>query len=1044
MGSCIITFLSIFIIILLDYVNSKEIIVNSETSFLNAINNEYNDIIIDNDVIINTEFKSTVSHLTIKGNLKSSTLQFNNKAEFINGNILNFHEITIRGNVTINYSTVNLESINFYGHMNIVKTTNDEGKININNSIFTLYGEEEKCFFNIGNYDTIILNSEFYSGSDIHGILVHYDGGEDKFYELFIEGSKFIGKYTSSGIDISHGNVKIINSIFDTCSSYSSTNSKGGSLTGYAANIKISRCTFSNGFSNFDGGAFFISQMKSFLAEDLTVLNVTSRFSGGLLYSTTPPGVESHAVLKNIKHIGSGGVNISDVIMTGVIACLTGYATLEIDTYYGENFNTNIGTGSMFVGGGDTQMNIKNLYLNNISGGPSSGAGLLITTYNPITTGVTFELNNCSIKNANQKCDKDNSLLTWCDKGTFTINNCVFENFKGSKSYIHYQSNESRVTFNNVKFMNVFSKIPTSLINHDSSLENAYLDLNKFSLTNVTSQGEIFKINVSDLKITDSNFTNIHTCITSNSCINSDDRPAIGLILNTGKLYITNTIFNNIYGSLGFSLSSRSSTEISKSTFINNNYMNGIFSAVESTYISLGDLLVKDTLFDNNYSTRGTIIHIDEVKLPTDLKSVKFENCNFKNNYAVKQGGISYSISSYSNQNIIFDNCKFNNNTSKLGNISYSYNRLSEPQFININNINELKTIDNNFITNPQNLIMDTNSLKVAKIYSGNVINETFSFKMYDDYNHLITYDSDIDNAMLDDLIFYSITVNDTNNVKLLGQIHGYCWNTTCSFSNVKAIGMKGKYQLAMNIITFGQYLHFENNTAYSELIIEDCPRDNKQYIERDVEGINIKSCYIKKCDPQCVTGQCIGDNICNCTDPRYIGRLCEEPKALERNTIFNYLIFIISYMLIFISILLIIGIIYYREDPNIKGGSVEFLIIILIGTIFNYIYVLLLLKNRTRITCTMILFFYYIGFCLVFGSILAKTLRVYKISKILSSLEMNITQNQLYGIVIGITLYHVIIILICVKTNQIKLKEASSEYYIYQKCEYSKIKYLR
>ncbi|OUM59149.1 hypothetical protein PIROE2DRAFT_15407 [Piromyces sp. E2] len=327
-----------------------------------------------------------------------------------------------------------------------------------------------------------------------------------------------------------------------------------GAITVYEADFHMNNCVFKDIYSDFDGGGFFISQTNGFIVENTNIYNITARRgvcknnNGGFLYVTATSDKNSHAILRNIKHIGSGIENIIDFTMNGVISCVDGYASLEVENYYGEKFYTISSEGSAFVGSGDAKITIRNLELTKVTGGYSYGSGLLLTTYNPIVNGVTFNLNNCTMTNIIQYSDFASSLFTWVDKGSFTINNCNVKNAKGTKSHIHYQGNESKVTFNNVIFDSISSNFPVNLINLDSPENNSFLHLNNVKISKVSSPGVLFRNNVSLLKINGGQFENIHTCMLKNTCVNYEVGPAIGITENFGKTYISNSKFINIYG----------------------------------------------------------------------------------------------------------------------------------------------------------------------------------------------------------------------------------------------------------------------------------------------------------------------------------------------------------------------------------------------------------------------------------------------------------------------------------------------------------------
>jgi len=71
--------------------------------------------------------------------------------------------------------------------------------------------------------------------------------------------------------------------------------------------------------------------------------------------------------------------------------------------------------------------------------------------------------------------------------------------------------------------------------------------------------------------------------------------------------------------------------------------------------------------FNNNYSYRGTFIHIEGLK--KNIPSLIFSGIEFRENKASNYGGIIYSnaYDKACTQSLIFNNCYFYDNSALLG-----------------------------------------------------------------------------------------------------------------------------------------------------------------------------------------------------------------------------------------------------------------------------------------------------------------------------------------------------------------------------------------
>ncbi|OUM60026.1 hypothetical protein PIROE2DRAFT_14320 [Piromyces sp. E2] len=275
-------FYIIFVInILFITVKTKDI--NSEADILNLINikGQSNlELNINSIIDINNDCKidNTFDKLSIVGNNKeSSILKFTN-----NENTLYFTEkvkeikiknLSIIGNLYFdNNVNIVLESVSISGNIDS-NFDNKNENVKLINVIYEASSFQKNNCINLGG-NTEIKNSKFYGSSLCQERLFNFNGLNK--YNFKAENSYFSGEYHCPCLNIDKGN----NIYIDSCSfenAYSSVNNTGG------AGIKILNSKTNIRYSNFTdivsvnkGGALYLDNINSFLADHLEVNNVTS------------------------------------------------------------------------------------------------------------------------------------------------------------------------------------------------------------------------------------------------------------------------------------------------------------------------------------------------------------------------------------------------------------------------------------------------------------------------------------------------------------------------------------------------------------------------------------------------------------------------------------------------------------------------------------------------------------------------------------------------------------------------------------------------
>jgi len=156
----------------------------------------------------------------------------------------------------------------------------------------------------------------------------------------------------------------------------------------------------------------------------------------------------------------------------------------------------------------------------------------------------------------------------------------------------------------------------------------------------------------------------------------------------------------------------------------------------------------------------------------------------------------------------------------------------------------------------------------------------------------------------------------------------------------------------------------------------------------------------------------------------------------LKRKKTLDVIISIIAYMIIILSVITAVLILLLKDHPKIKGGGYDFLIIIIVGSLINGVYVLLLTKQKTKAICYQMYLYKNTGFSLVFGSILVKTLRIFKIFCRTGRLNLGIPKKVMYLIVFLITIFHWITAFLWIIFKRVDVKShLTKDYKEYQKC---------
>ncbi|ORX43048.1 hypothetical protein BCR36DRAFT_147567 [Piromyces finnis] len=1015
---------------------------DKDTSSIEEKKNASNNDIVKNNTSIYLLFSSIpeidISNITFYGNLY-----------FTKSNKVTLKDINL-------YGTLEVEKSTELDHFTTNNTSNPINSSNINiylkNVLFKGFPDttKENCI-HIDGGNVSIENSDFYGHSRCTDSLLKYNG--QNLYNMKISNSNFNGMYSNNCLSISEAKASTIEtSQFEKCSASSQNNNGGGAIRSILSYLSLKNCEFYDNFTTSNGAIFYLYDSYSFYAEHINASNSTAIQKGGFIYMNTSSSYLSNSIayIKNARHDGTGIDNESiNIEYGGLVACVGGKSTLNIINFYGENLNGEKGIGAFLISDGAT-LSLRNIELRKISG--RNQGGVLLSSENESDSLTTFKVVNGTFIDLiqNYQSEKSSSFIYAKRNTKIYIEDCTIKNIKAPSSQFIYSEYDIKIELKNVIVSNHITIYPSSLLKIDTTDKSARSEIiiDSLSLDNFYPFKSIFSLNKADITINNSMFSNIWSCsyidecrIKFNKTIKTMDESIFIDIGNESKLIINDGMFDSILGRNGF-------------------------KAGESSYVTINNLMAMLCYFDfglilinksNNYlghyeinggyyfmlmGAYSTIIYIKDMDEDTDVKInyATFESC-FSSEYGA---GIFYSISNNEKvkENISFTDCTFFDNSSANGgsNIALSISKACEPYF---SNYDELLEIDPNaFMTNPVKLQLTSNSVNSTSILSGENIQDTIQFQIVDDYGNLskiltqYSYQY-MEKRTFDDFLFFNIEVNDNLNAAVVGNTKSYCHDDKCEISHVKVVGKPGKYKLRLRLISYGVHYEFENHIGEIDLIINEC--DTSHYLYKDTESIGFKSCYIPECEHSCENGgKCVNDNICDCSKTGYTGKTCNEYYKLRRHKVFDIFIRILASFICFILLVLII-VIKIVNSMQIKKSGKDFLIIILIGIFFDIVSMVMKTMERTNKRCLIFDITKIIGFSLVFGSILVKSIRLYSLTHGKISLRV-ISRITMYSIISSIIFFHLIFIIMGNTTlKQMTETNYTSKLEEYEECKISK-----
>jgi len=1013
-----------FIICVIEIINATTL--KNEKEVLNTLSNSASNevsINIDSEIDITNEItiNNSIKKLHITGDsLDSSKLNLKFPLYF-NSNIkeLEIKNINVNGDLFFkNNEKITLNTVNLNGYIDSDFNENSDNYIEITKLNFKSTRKSvENCINLSGNIK--ISKSNFFGNSSCENRLLHYNGYEK--YALDLKDSNFDGENECPFLSIEkalHANIESV--LFEN--GYSSRYIDGGTgMTATSSNININNCTFNDILSYNNGGAFSLIDNIQVNGSNLNFNNVTSLGSGSIFHiSSFDPSV---LTFRNITQKNTG--NIRFMREGGLIMNVEGQAEVDLNTYYGENLINYELSGSAFVASENVKLNVSNVYIKNLIGNGAHD-GLFYTSHD--VENIEFNADNITLYDLYQSSPHESSILNFERGDSPIMNNIKIYNSGGYNTCFINMDSNGIISLSNFEVDYFESKTSREFINSEINIispNRGYSTISNCKVSNLISRGVLFRNKSGKFDISNCEFRKIHECYKYNNCTSmSPEKKHVTnaeLMVGYGNTNATcdfkNTTFDQIYGEAGILI--LTATASFNYCNVTNSYFKTGLLHWDDREKERGAYEVNYSIFENNTSEIGTIINFPYISSGTvdKVEPIPFNFNTFNNNKASKYGGVMYT--GINADRMVFTNCTFNNNQAESGNIIYAYSKEILPHIDTELNLTDIST-------NPAYFKMDGNETDIENIsiLSSESIPEGIKFKLYDGYGNQMFFPHKTNSSRFEDLVIFIVETEDSFKAQVLGQSLNYCWNEVCELPGVKVIGNPGIHTLSLKFISTGVYPIFLQDSIDIRINILEC--NETLYLNQPIGKTHLKSCYKPKCEFECnQNGECINNDFCNCK-PNFKGKYCDEHVKLERNETADTIFIIIAIIIIIIIIILIGMTIHYRNVPLIKGGGVEFLILILIGLIFNIANAIFLTFEKKIFICYYTYILSNTGFSFVFGSIFVKSYRIYRIfCRHIKSMRAGLNKKIMFLIIALITLFHWIMSFIWYMNKNVSIANA-------------------
>jgi len=326
--------------------------------------------------------------------------------------------------------------------------------------------------------------------------------------------------------------------------------------------------------------------------------------------------------------------------------------------------------------------------------------------------------------------------------------------------------------------------------------------------------------------------------------------------------------------------------------------------------------------------------------------------------------------------------------------------------------------------------------------YSGDWIPYSFmlGIKTYNGTN----FKSKNDETTADGALFVTVVIVDRNNTvktsdtsTIYGKKRWRCnlANSTCSIpaNEFQVIGDYGEYTLNFTIIENENWQFDTLINAYASvnITIKECNRKKNV----DITNTQLKSCYDPDCPGGCLhQGTCVDLNTCECQD-NWQGPNCNERVKFVVPKWLQYMFLVIGITSAILCCILILMLYLRRNLQHVRSSSPLFLMIMTIGAVCNSGTIILESRNDSIAICILREWCKYIGFSLMVGALIVKTIRI---SLIFSGKKIGGSQladKRLIVYLFGILIPFIILLIIWTTVDPVVMKQEERSEKEFTKC---------
>ncbi|KAL6624927.1 hypothetical protein LY90DRAFT_508138 [Neocallimastix californiae] len=260
--------------------------------------------------------------------------------------------------------------------------------------------------------------------------------------------------------------------------------------------------------------------------------------------------------------------------------------------------------------------------------------------------------------------------------------------------------------------------------------------------------------------------------------------------------------------------------------------------------------------------------------------------------------------------------------------------------------------------------------------------------------------------------------------------------NSTCSIpaNEFQVIGNDGLYTLNFTIIENEnwQFDTLINAFASINLTINNCTRRNY----KDITNTQLSSCYDPDCPGGCLHSgsECQDLNYCKCAE-NWEGPNCNVRVKFVVPSWLQYLFLIIGITSAILCCFLILMLYLRRNLQHVRSSSPLFLMIMTIGAVCNSGTIILESRNDSITICILREWCKYIGFSLMVGALIVKTIRI---SLIFSGKKIGGSQladKRLIVYLFGILIPFIILLIIWTTVDRVEMKTDERSEKQFTKC---------